>query len=59
MGAGERAVVGVQPLDIEVNYAGQETAKKSRWARIQEIVWDGERSAEERKLVQRLDIFIL
>jgi hypothetical protein len=32
---------------------------KSGWVRIQEIVWDGERSEEERKLVQKLDLFLM
>lgn len=33
---------------------------KTRWQKVQEVIWDGgNRSAEERALVQRLDIFIL
>ncbi|KAF8859964.1 retrograde regulation protein 2 [Acephala macrosclerotiorum] len=35
------------------------SVKKSRWIKIREIIWDGERSPEERKLVQRLDLFIM
>jgi ACS family pantothenate transporter-like MFS transporter len=33
---------------------------QTRWQKVQEVIWDGgNRSAEERALVQRLDIFIL
>jgi ACS family pantothenate transporter-like MFS transporter len=36
------------------------TGKKTRWQRFQSIIWDGgDRSEEERKLVQTLDIFIM
>jgi hypothetical protein len=31
----------------------------STWERIREVIWDGRRSKEERKLVQRLDLFLL
>jgi hypothetical protein len=35
-------------------------AKKSAWAKFLEIIWDsGDRTAEERRLVQRLDIYVL
>lgn len=32
---------------------------KSLKTKILEVVWDGERSEDERKLVQRLDIFLM
>jgi hypothetical protein len=32
---------------------------KTTWQRIQEVIWDGERSPEEKKLVQKLDYFIM
>lgn len=32
---------------------------KGRWERIQEVIWDGPRPTEEKRLVQRLDIFLL
>ena len=35
------------------------TKPTSRWQKIQEVIWDGPRSEEERKLVQRLDLFFL
>lgn len=33
--------------------------RRSKWARIQEIIWDGPRSEAEKRLVQRLDIFLM
>jgi hypothetical protein len=41
------------------NIDGAETQKKSLKIRILEVIWDGERSPEERKLVQRLDLFLM
>jgi hypothetical protein len=36
------------------------TGKKTRWQRFQAVIWDGgDRSKEERELVQTLDIFIM
>lgn len=33
---------------------------QTRWQKIQEVIWDGgNRTKEERKLVQRLDIYIM
>jgi ACS family pantothenate transporter-like MFS transporter len=32
---------------------------KSGWERLQEIMWDGQRSKEEKKLVQKLDLYIM
>ena len=32
---------------------------KPKWTRIKEIIWDGEREAEEKKLVQKLDIHLM
>ncbi|KAJ9216640.1 hypothetical protein DTO166G4_1856 [Paecilomyces variotii] len=38
----------------------QATGKKTRWQKFQAIIWDGgDRTEEERKLVQTLDIFIM
>ncbi|KAK0103175.1 hypothetical protein ONS95_014972 [Cadophora gregata] len=34
-------------------------SRKSRWQKLQEVVWDGPRSREERKLIQRVDLFIM
>jgi ACS family pantothenate transporter-like MFS transporter len=37
-----------------------EARLKTRWQRIEAVIWDGGyRSEEERKLVRTLDIFIL
>lgn len=33
--------------------------QKSRWEKIQEVIWDGPRSKEEKKLVQRLDLHLM
>jgi hypothetical protein len=35
------------------------TVKKSRWLKIREVIWDGGRSIEGRKLVQRLDSLVM
>lgn len=32
---------------------------KSTWVKLQEVIWDGERSEEERKLVQKLDLYLM
>jgi hypothetical protein len=32
---------------------------KTRWQKVREVIWDGPRPEEERKLVQRLDLFLL
>lgn len=32
---------------------------KGRWERIREIIWDGEREPEERRLVQKLDLHLM
>lgn len=47
------------PLNNEISSVAEPTRPKSLKAKILEVIWDGERSEEERKLVQRLDIFIL
>ncbi|KAK1841703.1 pantothenate [Colletotrichum chrysophilum] len=31
----------------------------TRWQRVQEVIWDGPRSKDEKRLVQRLDLFVL
>ncbi|CUM63882.1 uncharacterized protein PRCAT00001470001 [Priceomyces carsonii] len=33
--------------------------KKSRWTRFLEFIWDGPRSKEEKKYIQKLDLFLL
>lgn len=38
----------------------QGTGKKTAWQKIQAVIWDGgDRTKEERELVQTLDIFIM
>lgn len=33
---------------------------RTRWEKVQEVIWDGgHRTPEERKLVQRLDIYVM
>lgn len=58
--------MGIQLQNAEVITALPDDAgdndtsvKRSRWTKIREVIWDGERSPEERKLVQRLDLFIM
>ncbi|KAH8600113.1 retrograde regulation protein 2 [Bisporella sp. PMI_857] len=49
-----------QEIAISDNYQQDGSVKsKSKWVKIQEVIWDGERTEEERKLVQRLDLFLL
>jgi hypothetical protein len=43
--------------DSSINTTRQ--SPKGKWEKIQEIIWDGPRLAEEKALVQRLDIFLL
>ncbi|KAK2769603.1 DszA family Xenobiotic compound monooxygenase [Colletotrichum kahawae] len=31
----------------------------TKWKRLQEVIWDGPRSKDEKRLVQRLDLFVL
>jgi hypothetical protein len=35
------------------------TKPLTTWEKIQEVVWDGKRTPEERMLVQRLDLFVM
>jgi hypothetical protein len=50
-------------VDAKLTSADPESAveepKQSRWQRVQEVIWDGPRSKEERRLVKRLDIYLL
>jgi ACS family pantothenate transporter-like MFS transporter len=43
--------------DFSINTTDQ--SPRSKWDKVQEIIWDGPRPAEEKRLVQRLDIFLL
>ncbi|EHY53887.1 hypothetical protein HRR81_001369 [Exophiala dermatitidis] len=36
-----------------------EEKSKTTWQKVQEVVWDGERTAAERRLVQRLDLHLM
>ena len=47
-------------MDVEAEERlGRSRKEKSKWVRFQEIIWDGEREPEERRLVQKLDIYLL
>lgn len=47
-------------MDAETGiHQAQHQESKSKWARFQEIIWDGEREPEERRLVQKLDIYLM
>ena len=59
MSAGKEAVSASDDLNEESSVETRNQAQRGKWARIQEIIWDGPRPEEERKLVQRLDIFLL
>ncbi|EXJ88057.1 hypothetical protein A1O1_04984 [Capronia coronata CBS 617.96] len=46
--------------DAMMEAAAEATEKKrSKWLTVREAIWDGERSEEERKLVQRLDLHVM
>lgn len=60
--------MGIKTLSVDIgqidgdnmqNVGLEQTRSKSLKAKILEVIWDGERSEEERRLVQRLDIFVL
>src|SRR4051794_40438910 len=47
-------------MDAETGvHKAQHQEQKPRWARFREIIWDGEREPEERRLVQKLDIYLM
>ena len=52
------AVVDTSPTSTDPESAAEES-KTTTWQRIQEVIWDGPRSKEEKRLVRRLDIFLL
>lgn len=50
--------VHVQPASDHAST--EEHAPRTRWQKVQEVIWDGgDRTPEERKLVQRLDIYVM
>jgi hypothetical protein len=49
--------IGSTRNDRTIEAASERT--RSNWEKIQEIIWDGKRAPEEKKLIQRLDIFIM
>jgi hypothetical protein len=49
--------VGGTRNDTTIEAASERT--RSNWEKIQEIIWDGKRAPEEKRLIQRLDIFIM
>ena len=59
MSSGKDDVRASDDLNEESSLETINQAQRGKWARIQEIIWDGPRSEEEKKLVQRLDIFLM
>jgi len=57
----ETVSVDVNQRDVENTQSVglEQTQNKSLKTKILEVIWDGERSEEERRLVQRLGIFVL
>jgi hypothetical protein len=49
--------VGGTRIDTTIEAASERT--RSNWEKIQEIIWDGKKAPEEKRLIQRLDIFIM
>jgi ACS family pantothenate transporter-like MFS transporter len=49
----------VATVDEDYDLDARIKSPKSKWAKIQEIIWDGPRPEEEKRLVQRLDLFLM
>jgi MFS transporter, ACS family, pantothenate transporter len=49
----------VMAVAQEDNVDAPTAVRKTRWQKVQEIIWDGPRPKEERKLIQRLDWFLM
>ncbi|PMD16095.1 retrograde regulation protein 2 [Hyaloscypha hepaticicola] len=59
MNVGKEAISGSDVVNEDFGLCTGNPSKTSKWARIKEIIWDGPRPAEEKKLVQRLDLFLM
>ncbi|SPO01829.1 uncharacterized protein DNG_04502 [Cephalotrichum gorgonifer] len=55
------AVVAVAPSDHTFGHESTASGQKPKtlWGRVKVVLWDGPRPEEERKLIQRLDIFLM
>ncbi|KAE9371716.1 putative allantoate permease [Stipitochalara longipes BDJ] len=59
MSTGKEAVSASDPMAEDSSLDTRYEIQRGKWARIQEIIWDGPRPEEEKKLVQRLDLFLM
>jgi ACS family pantothenate transporter-like MFS transporter len=59
MNSSEEIVSGSDIMNEDDSLDMRDQHRRSKWARIQEIIWDGRRSEAEKRLVQRLDIFLM
>ena len=59
MSAGKEDLHASDAANEESSLDTREQLQRGKWAKIQEIIWDGPRPEEEKKLVQRLDIFLM
>lgn len=59
MNVGKEAMSGSDVVNEDFGLGTGNPSKTSKWARVEEIIWDGPRPAEEKKLVQGLDLFLM
>jgi hypothetical protein len=59
MNAGKEAMRGPDVVNEDSSLDTRDLSMKSKWARVQEIIWDRSRPAEEKRLVQRLNLFLM
>jgi MFS transporter, ACS family, pantothenate transporter len=59
MNASKKVGSGSDATNEDSSLSMRDQLGRSKWARVQDIVWDGPRTKEEKKLVQRLDIFLM
>jgi ACS family pantothenate transporter-like MFS transporter len=59
MNAGKEIVSSSDVANEDSSLNSGDHVQRGKWERIQEIIWDGPRPEEEKKLVQRLDLFLM
>lgn len=59
MSGGKEIVSASDAANEESSLDTRDQLQRGKWARIQDIIWDGPRLEEEKKLVQRLDVFLM
>ena len=59
MSAGKEIVSASDAANEGSSLNSGDEVRRGKWERIQEIIWDGPRSEEEKKLIQRLDLSLM